>query len=101
MMQEKFGFNPRKCNSASGLSGCVQRNKSKAIIALPTCNNHVEIFEKSLAGGFSCVNARLAFDTKILMSNDFSKSTKHGYKRDDLKVIYNLKLNFGEKKEKR
>ena len=49
-MQEKFGFNPRKCNSASGLSGCVQRNKSKAIIALPTCNNHVEIFEKSLAG---------------------------------------------------
>ena len=25
LMQEKFGFNPRKCNSASMLSGCVQR----------------------------------------------------------------------------
>ena len=25
-MHKKFGFNPRKCNSASTFSGCVQRN---------------------------------------------------------------------------
>ena len=35
-MQDKFGFNPRKCNSASTFSGCVQRNQSKVIISLPT-----------------------------------------------------------------
>ena len=52
-MQEKFGFNASKCNSASGLSGCVQRHKSKVIIALPTCDNHVEIFEKVLQEGLS------------------------------------------------
>ena len=27
-MHKKFGFNPRKCNSASTLSGCVQRKQS-------------------------------------------------------------------------
>ena len=35
-MHKKFRSNPRKCNSASTLSGCVQRNQSKVIIALPT-----------------------------------------------------------------
>ena len=25
-MQDKYGFNPRKCNSASSLSGCIERN---------------------------------------------------------------------------
>ena len=29
LMQERFNFNPRKCNSASMLSGCVQKSKSK------------------------------------------------------------------------
>ena len=43
-MQDKFGFNPRKCNSASNLSGCVQRNQSKVIISLPTNYKHAEIF---------------------------------------------------------
>lgn len=70
MMHDKFYLNPRKCNSVSTLSGCVQRNKSKAIIALPTSNNHVEISEKSFAGGFSCVNSSLAFDSEILMPNN-------------------------------
>ena len=35
-MYQKFGFNPRKCNSAGTLSGCVQRETSKVIITLPT-----------------------------------------------------------------
>ena len=39
-MQEKFGFNPRKINSASTLSGCVQRDLSKVIIALLTNFEH-------------------------------------------------------------
>ena len=35
-MQDKYGFNPRKCNSASSLSGCIEREMSKVIIAFPT-----------------------------------------------------------------
>ena len=77
MMQEKFSFNARKCNSASMLSVCVQGNKSKAIIAFYTFNEHVKIFEKSLSGGFSSLNTRLAFDTEILMPNDFSELKKN------------------------
>ena len=36
--------------------------KSKCLIALPTAPEHVRVFEKTLIGGFSCVNTRLAFD---------------------------------------
>ena len=46
-MNKKFGFNPRKCNNASTLSGCVQRNQSKVIIALPT-NYLMQKFLKKL-----------------------------------------------------
>ena len=74
------------------MSGCVQKTKSKEIISLPTSNEHVEIFEESLSGGFSSVNTRLAFDTEILLPND-----KSDYKRDDLKIVYNLKLDSDEK----
>ena len=35
-MQDKTKFNPRKCNSASKLSSCIQREQSKVILALPT-----------------------------------------------------------------
>ena len=48
IMHKKFGFSPRKCNSASMLSGCVQRSKSKVIIALPTCNEHVMKYLKKV-----------------------------------------------------
>ena len=36
-LNEKFKFNPRKCNSASSFSECVHRDKSKCIIALLNC----------------------------------------------------------------
>ena len=49
------------------LSGCVQRDQSKVLIALPTCYEHAEIFEKSLIGGFSCVNTRLGFDSEVML----------------------------------
>ena len=53
-MYEKSMYNPRKCNSASKLSGCIQREQSKIILALPTNNSIKEVFEKNLTGGFSC-----------------------------------------------
>ena len=43
----KFKFNPRKYDSASSFSGCVQREKCKCIIALPTNSDHVMLFEKN------------------------------------------------------
>ena len=63
-MYQKFGFNPRKFNSTSTLSGCIQRETSKVIITLPTNFEHA-IFEKTLTGGYSCINNRLGFDTEV------------------------------------
>ena len=109
-MQDKTGYNPRIINSASKLSGCIQREKSKCILALPINNTQMEIFEKTICGGFSSVNTRLSFDTEILMPNlsktDYDKmnidESFKAYKRDDLKVVYSLKLdnqkNFSKKR---
>ena len=56
----------------------------------------MEIFEKTLCGGFSLVNARLSFDTKKLMPNlterhyhnmNIDQSFK-AFKRDDLKLVF-------------
>ena len=74
-LQDLFKFYPRKCNSASFFSGCVHRDKGKCCIALPSDAEHVRVFEKTLIGGFSCVNTRLAVDTKIL-PNDDKKNNK-------------------------
>ena len=57
------------------------------IIAFPTERKSVQLFEKTLIGGFSAVNARLAFDTNILFPNKDEES-----KRQDLKTVYNLKI---------
>ena len=81
--------NTRKCNSASSFSGCVHRNKSKCCIALPTDAKYVRAFEKTLIGGFSCVNTRLAFDTNILLSDP-----------DKEKVLIELNID-GKKQNKR
>ena len=100
-MQDKFGFNPRKCNSASTLSGCVQRNQSKVIISLPTNFKHAEVFEKTLIGGFTCVNTRVGFDTEILLPNFAKKDyvsmnideSFQAYKNQNYKVAYKIKLD--------
>ena len=68
-MHDQYGFNPRKCNSASTLSSCIEREMLCVIIALPTSNEAVDIFEKTITGGFSWVNIRLAFDAEILLPN--------------------------------
>ena len=95
LIQDKTGCNPRIINSASKLSGCIQREKSKCILALPIDNTQMEIFEKTLCGGFSSVNTRLSFDTELLMPNltksdyqnmNIDQSFK-AFKRNDLKVV--------------
>ena len=90
-IQNTYGFNPRKCNSASTMSGCIEREMSKVIIALPTKYEYVEIFEQTVIGGFSCVNTRLAFDTQILLPNSFD-SENSTTKKFDYKIAYNLKI---------
>ena len=90
-LQKMFKFNPRKCNSASSFSGCVHRDKSKCLIALPTGVEQVKLFEKTLIGGFSCVNTCLAFDSQILIPK---------YGRDNSKLIYEIKTNKGKEKKK-
>ena len=87
-LNEKFKFNPRKCNSANSFSRCVHRDKSKSINTLLTCGEHVELFEKTLISSFSSVNTRLPFDTEILSQNN------------NLKVMYDLKID-GIKTKKR
>ena len=95
-IQDMTDYNPRIINSASKLSGCIQREKSKCIIALPTDNVQMEIFEKTVCGGYSSVNNRLSFDTELLMPNlskaDYAIDPSL-FKRDDLKLGYMLKLN--------
>ena len=69
LLQCLFKFNPRKCNSASAFSGYVHRNKSKCIIVLPLDAEIVRVFEKTLIGGYSCINTCLAFDTKLFLKD--------------------------------
>ena len=87
LMQEKNGYNPGKCNYASTLSGCIEREMSKVIIALPTSNEVVDIFEKTSTSSFSCVNTRLAFDTEIVLPNSNENEN------DAVKLCYKLKLD--------
>ena len=98
-MQNTYGFNPRKCNSASAMSRCIEREISKVIIALPTKSEHVEIFEETVTGGFSCVNTRLAFDTQIQLPN-LIELTNISKKNFNYKVAYDLKID-NEKVKKR
>ena len=69
LLQKLFKFNARKCNSASSFSGCVQRFKSKCCIALPTDAEVIRVFKKTLIGGYSCVNTRMAFDTDLFLKD--------------------------------
>ena len=93
-MHDRYGFNPRKCNSASPLSGCIEREMSHVIIALPTSNEVIDIFEQTITGGFSSVNTRLVFDTEILLPNLVQKNSEEYSQKDDhYKVCPNIKLN--------
>ena len=75
-MMKKFRYNPRKCTSASSLSGCIHWYLSKATIVLPT----------QVIGGFSCVNTRLAFGLSILLTENLQYQLKENWK-----LIYKIK----------
>ena len=70
LMHERYGFNPRRYDSASTLSSCIEREMNRVILALSTKLEHVEILEQSITGGFSSVNITLAFETQILDKPD-------------------------------
>ena len=61
----------------------------KHLQALPTDSEHVRVFERTLIGGFSCVNTRLAFDTEILIDDNKNE-----------KVLFDLHID-GKKQTKR
>ena len=100
-MHDQYGFNPRKCNSTSILSGCIEREMSRVIIALPTSNEVVDIFEQTITGGFSSVYTRLAFELPNLINQEKSeqkseeKSEENEEFREsyDYKICYNIRLN--------
>ena len=108
-MQEKSGYNPRIIKLASKLSGCIKREQTKSILAFLVNNTQVEVFVKTLCGGFSCVYTRFSFNTEILMpylierdylNMSINQSFK-AFKCDDLKVIYSLKLDKNYSFEKK
>ena len=85
------------------MSGCIEREMSKIILALPTKYEYVESFEEAVIGGFSCANTRLAFDSQILLPNLSNKTDlKNNPMNKDFnyKVVYNLKLD-NQKTKKR
>ena len=55
----------------------------KVAISLPTQAESVEVFEETLIGGFSCINTRLAFDSKIPLLKNAEYKPK-----ESLKLIY-------------
>ena len=105
-MHKTYGFNPKKCNSASAMSGYIEREMSKIILALPTKLDHVEIFEQTVTGGFSSVNTRLAFDTQILLPNLPKLKPNLDFENNPMsedfnyKIVYNLKLGKNKTQKK-
>ena len=71
---------------------------SKVIIALPTSNESVEIFEQTITGGFSSVNTQLAFNTEILLPNALentdSEEVDNLDNSDDLRKDYKYKICY-------
>ena len=95
-MQNTYGFNPGKCNSASSISGCIEREMSKTILTPTTKLEHAEIFQQTVIGIFIGVNTRLAFDSQILLPNlefkdDLARNPMN--KSFNYKIVYNPKTN--------
>ena len=101
IMHGMYEFNRKRLSHTNSLSGFRERNEWKVIIALSTNENSVELFEKKLIEGFSCVNTRVAFDSKILFSSfpfrDYSRlnldESFKMKKRTNLKVGHRLQPN--------
>ena len=87
-MHDQYGLNPNKCNSVSTRSGCIETEMSRVLIALPTSNEAIDIFEQTITGGFSSVNTRLAFDTEIVLPNLINEEKQ----REEFQKDYNYKI---------
>ena len=85
-MAKKCPYNPQKCTLASLHSSCIHQYLCKVIISLPTKPKIVDVFEKTLIAGCSCVNTLLAFDTSILLPRD-----QNGDRKKDLNMIYRIR----------
>lgn len=68
LMHKKYGYNLRFCSSAITLSSFIEK-KCKVVLALSTNAEVNQICEDLLSGGFSCINPRIMFDSKILLPN--------------------------------
>ena len=79
-------------NPSSFFRGYVHHDKSKCLIALATDAKQVKLFERTLIGGFSSVNTRLAFEFQILLSKN---------EADDFTLIYDAKINNIKQKKGR
>ena len=105
LMYKANGFNPRKCNSFSSLAVCIERDLSKFISALQTNKSVIEIFEKTVTGGFISVKTSLGFNNQNLMPS--YTAAEHDkihidqsfrvYKRQGLKIAGKLKLDDEDK----
>ena len=91
-MQQKFKFIPRKCSSASTLSGAIQRDMSKVIISLPTNTDLIELMEKTLIGGLSVVNSRIGFDSNLFIKNNNQKLV-YKIKNKETNQIENIRIS--------
>ena len=103
-MNNTYGFNPKKFNSANSMSGCIEREMSRITLTLPTKLEHVEIFEQTVTGGFSLVNTKLAFDTQIVLPNlEYKDDVEKNPLNKDFKykIVYNLKLDGKKAQRKR
>ena len=92
LLEKLFKFNPRKCNSASSFSGNVHRNISKCNIVMLTDAEKIRVNEKTLIGGYSCVNTRMTFNTQIFLKDSNNekvifKTTDGQLKRFSPKII--------------
>ena len=87
-------YNPRKCNSASGFSGCVQRPKSKCCIALPVDAEVIRVFENTFIGGYLWANTRMTFDTDIFLKDAENEKAIFKTKDNQLKRLSSKIINM-------
>ena len=79
---------------SSSMSGCVEREMSKIMLAFPTKCDHVEILEQTVIGGFNSVNTRLAFDFLVLL---LDLTNKIDLENDPMNKGFNYKVTYGLK----
>ena len=85
------------------MSGYIEREMSRIILALPTKLEHVKVFEQTVTDGFSSVSTRMAFDTQILLPNlEYKDDLEKNQLNKDFKykVVCDLKLD-GKKAQKK